>query len=540
MKSLRPYQLSAVESLLAYRSSEPILINASVGSGKSLIIAEYMRRSSLNILCLTMNSELVRNNALTYEQQGGLCGIYCSGLDSRDTTKPVIFATPHSAISDIRRQGPLSRRIFDVIIVDECHNITTTPDHTMYHKIFRHYDCKVIGLTGTPYRGKSISIVGPDQFFKKELVTIQMNDLMSQGFLVSPLFGIIKDQFEFSKLKVNSLGNFNAKELREATRNERLTARIMSEVIQVVRSGRNGAFIFAATIKHAHECLAALPKDESALIIGTTPESTRTRILDAARSGEIQYLVNVNCLTVGIDIPNYDVVAWLRPTESLTLYVQGIGRGLRLHPNKQNCVVLDYAGNIDRHGDVDDPLINEAIQQKDRADDGYCIQCYQCGNHNRVTARRCIGVVGGVRCSYFFNFKPCQHCSTENDIAAKYCRECEGELIDPNTKLRLLPGQASLTVDEVYYTITSQNFIITHHCGDELITEHYYLGNTHCKNIFYANFVKKVVEKPSAYYMKLNNLEYLKNLASKAMVPIAIVVSDDKKIKKKIFPETQF
>ncbi len=417
----------------------------------------------------------------------------------------------------------------------------------MYMRIINHYGAmaqseqymyRIIGLTGTPYRGKSISIVGPNELFKKEICSISTPFLIEQGFLVKPHFGLIADEFDFSKVKVNQAGKFNHTELQEVVdQNHRLTSKIMREVVEVVRSGRNGAFIFASTIKHCYECLAALPEGESAIIIGSTPHKERERIIYDARMGRIKFLVNVNVLTVGIDIPNYDICVWARPTESLILYTQGIGRVLRLSSGKSNAIILDYAQNLDRHGDLDDSIINAALQPRTPDDPDYCIPCYTCNTNNSIYSRRCIGLIPGLgRCEYYFQFKPCHSCETQNDTTARYCRSCQSELIDPNSKLRLLQNQIITTIQSIHYEITPQLFSLRYETDKGHITESYNLTSQRALNIFYANFVRKQVDKPSSYYMHLTDPEKLRMMLRYTKMPVILVVEiPDMRIKTKIY-----
>ena len=347
----RPYQQEAINKLKLRlkETSEALLVNASVGSGKSLILSEIllaMEKAKYPSLCLTMNSTLIEQNAETYRLQGGNPGIYCAALGKKEQEKTLIFASPHSVA---KKFPDIDCRL---IVIDECHNVNFDDEKSMYMRIIQHYrlqaqlknyNFRIIGLTGTPYRGKGVSIVGENQFFKEEVCSISTSWLISQNYLVKPRFGVASaGEFDFSKLKVNKFGNFNEKELQDIIdKNERLTGKIMREVSGIINSGRNGAFIFASTRKHCEECSRSLPVGQWAIITGETPHNERKEILYKAKNGEIKYLISVNCLNVGVDVPNFDVCVWVRPTESLILYTQGIGRVLRLHTEKNDAIVLD-------------------------------------------------------------------------------------------------------------------------------------------------------------------------------------------------------
>lgn len=561
MKTLRPYQQEAVNSAFEHliKGDAPLLINASVGAGKSLIIADILmkfQRLEKRVLCLTNNAELVRNNAATFKEQGGEPSIYCAALLSKDCSKNIVFGSPVTVANAIKNEADISSIKFSLIVVDEAHGINFNKKDSSYMRILSHYKAlypqmRVLGLTGTPFRGKGISIVGKDQFFKNQACDISASWLIERGYLSKPYFGAPENKsIDFSGVTINGMGQFNGKELQEAvSKSGRLTASIMREVVSLVDSKRNGAFIFASTKAHCQECYAALPPDTTAIITGDTPQQERIKILDAARNGFIKYLININVLTVGIDVPNFDTVVFVRPTESLVLYTQAIGRGLRLHAAKESCLILDYAGNLERHGDIDNPIINEAIKPKAGQEEDYVIPCYTCNTLNKVFARRCIGTPNNQRCSYYFDFKECPHCSVQNDITARQCRSCKGEIIDPNAKLKKRADKPILIDFEVLqakYIISSANnggavFRAYYNLSNNrIVSEQYYLVSDIAKRTFYHSFVKKHFKEASKVHRCLNSVRGMQFAVSKLdiMTPEKVTCwasPEGLKIKKKVF-----
>ena len=546
MKNLRPYQKDALNRIKQRlnETTHPLLVNMSVGSGKSIIcsyLLSMIEQKNQRALCLTMNSTLISQNHLTHKEQGGNSGIYCSGLKEHNTSAPIIFGSPQSVALAIKYNKPLSQVPFNLIIIDECQNVDAHHPNTLYMKILNWYGFKaqeaqrwyrVIGLSGTPYRGKSISIIGSNEYFKEEVVKVQMPWLIENHYLTKPYFGITKSEhIDFSECKIDSMGRFNNNDLEKAIdKNIRLTAVIMRELISIVERSQGGAFVFCSTIRHVEEAMKSLPAN-AASITASTPHEERKQILEDANNGKIKYLVNVATLLVGVDCPRFHIAAFLRPTESLTLYTQAIGRALRLFPGKEKAYVLDFADNLERFSDFDDPLINEAIQPKPENEQEYVIPCYTCGTNNTVNSRRCIGRVANTRCDHFFVFKPCHVCAIENDVTSRICRSCNTELIDPNTKLRLLPNQTIVTVEKIQYHI-SDNLFAVYYNGQHL--ERYALNSRRALNIFYANFVRKYVDKPSSYYMRLSDVEALKAMVPHIKEPSTLVMEDGK-IKQKLF-----
>jgi DNA repair protein RadD len=360
------------------------------------------------------------------------------------------------------------------------------------------------------------------------------------------------ESLDFKDVKINALGKFDNAQLEEVvTKSGRLTASIMREVVSLVDTKRHGAFIFASTRAHCQECLDALPRDTSAVITGDTPQEERIKILDAARNGFIKYLININVLTVGIDVPNFDTVVFVRPTESLVLYTQAIGRGLRLYPSKENCLVLDYAGNVERHGDIDSPIINEAIQPKEGQEEDYVIPCYHCKTLNKVLARRCIGMPDNARCDYYFDFKACPHCEVQNDITARQCRSCRGEIIDPNKKLTKSAEKPILVDFEVLrakYIVSSANNespvlnAIYTLSQNRSVSEQYYLVSDLAKRTFYHMFAKKHFKEPSKVDRCLNSVRGMQFAINNLDIQTPDMVRcyvrpEGLKIKKKVFRE---
>ena len=528
--TLRPYQQTVVDRTLSKidEVTHPLLVVASVGAGKSLIISELMLKLSAKgwrCLCLTMSSTLIRQNHETYKLQGGDGGIYCAALNTKETTNPVIFGTPNSVLSDIKKEKDISRCPFNIVIVDEAHNINPQQSETMYMRVLNHfglmaqakqYDYRILGLTGTPFRYKGTSIIGENQLFKERICNISTSWLIERNYLTKPVFQMPRvASLNFSALKVNSMGKFNLKELADVvSASNRATANIMAYLVSVIDSGRNGAFIFASTLQHCKECMEVLPADQSACITGDTTGPDRERILNDAREGRINYLVNVATLLTGVDCPRFDVVCFVRPTESSVLFTQAMGRGLRLYSEKENCLVLDFAGNIQRFQDWEDPILTDALATTRDFEAELIFECPTCYTMNSEYARRCSGFANHERCDFYFEFKDCPHCQKPNDITARACTHCKGELIDPNTRLTF--AQANLPIQcpvlkSQYWVVNNPGKLAFHGLHHVLkpggykdtVRESYLLQTEYHKNIFYGKFVRESVKEPSRYYPNL-------------------------------------
>ena len=481
---LRPYQQRAHDKIVAWikRTTEPCMIEAATGAGKSHIIAELATTireiSGKHVLCIAPSKELVEQNHAKYP---GEASFFSASVGIKCREHPVVFGTPVTVLNSIRDFG----NEIGAIIIDECHGLTPT-----IRKIIRKIpnpNLRVVGMSATPYRLGSGYVfrswengeyASENGFFARCVDRVQAQELIDQGYLTPPRIGTLNaSSYETKHLQLNSMGLFNAADVERAYHGQgRKTASIIADIVEQSRD-RMGVLIFAATVAHAQECLDSLPPEMSAIVTGETPKKERASILSRFKRQEIKYIVNVSVLTTGFDATHVDVIAMLRATESVGLMQQIIGRGLRLHDEKTDCLVLDYAENIERHcpdGDLFNPLIEEKKGSKNGEDlecscavcdvrntfcarpnpDGYGVDNhgyfidldgYQVeGSYGPIPAhfgRRCTAtdLVAGkmVQCEYRWTSKPCPECKSDNDIAARRCSTCGAEIVDPNEKLRL-------------------------------------------------------------------------------------------------------
>ena len=521
-----------------------------------------IQRAGKRALCLVNNAELVRNNCAAFIDQGGNSSVYCAALGSKDASAPVVFGTPQSVLNGINKHETIGKIKFNIIVVDEAHAINYINHRTCFMRILRHYKqeypcMRLLGATGTNFRFKGAAIVGDKCLFKSQVGNITTEQLIADNYLIEPTFQIDDNLvLDFSGVKIKRNGMFDQQQLEHVVEESaRLTELICKQVIHIMESQRRfGVFFFATTKKHAEEIYGHLPPEQSAIILGETPQHERTEILDKARSGEIKYLVNIAIISVGVDVPAYDTIAYLRPTESLVLLVQTMGRVLRLSPHtkKTESLVLDFAGNIERHRDWDNPILLKAVQQVIDKDKPLVIQCPECQRFNTESARRCVGVTNDKRCDYFFEFKVCpaSGCQVKNDISSRYCRSCEAEIIDPNAKLTL---ESVKSVAQEVHVIkakfgvsgTSTSFRVTaaYQCRDDngnisAVHESYSPSSDKARYVFYGQFVRKHCEKSSTWFMHLHNRAKVEEMLDEASVPVRLLIEPDPKgirIKKKFF-----
>lgn len=460
--TLRPYQQEAVDATLAYfrQHTTPAVIVLPTGAGKSLVIAELARLARGRVLVLAHVKELVEQNHAKYCALGGQADIFAAGLKQRDSASKVVFGS----VQSVARHLDAFDDAFSLLIIDECHRISDAKD-SQYPLIIRHLQqrqprLRLLGLTATPYRlGKGWiyryhyhgMVRGEENcLFRDCIYELPLRYMIRNGFLVPPeRLDMPVVQYDFSQLDARANGLFSETELnRELKRQQRVTPLIVRQIVEYALS-RRGVMIFAATVEHAHEITSLLPAGEAALISAETPAPQRDALIQAFKQQQLRYLVNVSVLTTGFDAPHVDVIAILRPTESVSLYQQIVGRGLRLFTGKTDCLILDYAGNP---FDLYTPEVGE--QKPGRDNQPVQVFCPQCGFANLFWGkctddgtviehygRRCQGLQEDdqghrQQCDYRFRFKSCPHCGAENDIAARRCQQCQSILVDPDDMLK--------------------------------------------------------------------------------------------------------
>ncbi|HCH6448842.1 TPA: DEAD/DEAH box helicase [Vibrio parahaemolyticus] len=463
MYTLRPYQADSVKAVIHYfrKHSTPAVIVLPTGAGKSLVIAELARLAKGRVLVLAHVKELVEQNHAKYEGYGLKGAIFSAGLGRKETDQQVVFASVQSVVRNLDS----FKNQFSLLVIDECHRV---PDdkNSSYQKVITHLrelnpGIKVLDLTATPYRlgmgwiyqyhTRGQVRTEESRFFRDCIFELPIRYLLDENFLTpARMMDAPVLSYDFSQLKPANTGRYKEAEMDMVIdKAKRATPQIVEQIIQYARE-RKGVMIFAATVRHAQEIHGLLPEGETAIVIGDTPTPERDAIIQAFKNREIKYLVNVSVLTTGFDAPHVDLIAILRPTESVSLYQQIVGRGLRLSEGKNECLVLDYAGNS---YDLYQPEVGDP--KPDSTSEIITIPCPACGFNNNFWGkldsngfllehfgRRCQGYFEdedtGERehCGYRFRAKYCGECGADNDIAARICHECDATLVDPDKKLK--------------------------------------------------------------------------------------------------------
>lgn len=362
MLSLRPYQRKAVDSIYKHfaEKDDHCLIVIPTAGGKSLIMADFIKGvleqwPDQRILIVTHVKELIGQNfaeLIGFWPQAP-AGIYSAGLRRRDHRAQILFA----GIQSVHKKAELLQRA-DLVLIDEAHLIPRK-SNTMYRRFLdtmlaMNPHMKVIGLTATPYRLDSGMLhKGDDALFSHIAYEVSCRDMVQQDYL-APLISKSPD----TQLDVAGVGKrggeFIPGQLEAAVDIDHVTKAAVDEIV-TYGEDRRSWLVFGSGVKHCEHIAEEIRSRDysAACIFGDTPAAERDDIIRRFKAFEIRCLVSMGVLTTGFNAPAVDLLAMLRPTQSTGLYVQIAGRGMRKAPGKDNCLVLDFAGNVRRHGPVD-------------------------------------------------------------------------------------------------------------------------------------------------------------------------------------------
>ena len=361
---LRDYQKAASDKAVAFfkdknKKSNGVMV-LPTGAGKSIVIADIAHRLNDYVLIFCPSREIVEQNFKKLCSYGILdCSIYSASFNSKEISR-ITFAT----IGSVKSHPELFAH-FKNIIVDECPLVN--PIEGMYKDFFDAVKCKVLGLTATPYRLSSSRDFGSmlkfitrtkPHVFSEVIYHVQVSTLLDMGYLSKvnyyPMNPIGWNELN---LKINTTGaDYTDKSVQKEY--ERID--FYSYIVHIVQrlmnpkagGKRKGILVFTRFLKEAERLTMSIPG--CAIVSGDTPKKEREHILEAFKAGEIPVVANVGVLTTGFDYPELDTVVMARPTMSLAMWYQIVGRAIRPHPSKECGWIVDLCGNIKRFGEVSD------------------------------------------------------------------------------------------------------------------------------------------------------------------------------------------
>lgn len=423
---LREYQHDALDALFHYWNREASalphdndnkkpfkpIVEMATGTGKSVVIATLCReqvehyRPNSRVLVLTHVRELVAQNAqaMLRTWPGAPIGINSAGLNRRDTSATILFASVQSVFKKGRELG-----VFDLVIVDEAHLIPRDGEG-MYRSLFVALEenrddanalrrsqgleylpeMRIAGFTATPYRLDSGRLdKGEGSLFDGVAYVYGLGRAVKEGFC-SPLISRATAT-EINVANVGrSGGDFKVGELEAAALDEAVIAGACDEIV-TLGADRKSWLVFCSGVKHAEKvCEAMRARGVSCrTVTGETPKGERDYTFQLFKLGSIKCLTGCNVFTTGFDAPAVDLIASMRPTLSTSLYVQMAGRGTRIAEGKANCLYLSYDGNVRRHGPVDEVSVDEKRPGSVKADAIASKICPGCESHVGLATFTC-------------------------------------------------------------------------------------------------------------------------------------------------------
>jgi DNA repair protein RadD len=426
--------LRALETYFNARSGNPLIV-LPTGCGKALTIATFIKEAittypGTRIINATHVRELVFQN---YQEFLGCdtgidAGIYSAGLKRRDLSHPVIFA----GIQSIYKRAFEFGRV-DLLVVDEAHTISRDGQSRwgQFIKDLRVTNpyLKVIGFTATAFRLDSGALIdGEEALFDDIVYEYGLLQAVQEGYLAPVVPKWMATTYDISSVHKRG-GEYVPGELERSVDVDELTQSAVREICEY-GSDRRSWLVFCAGVKHAGHVTEALRARgvTAAAISDQTASGERDTIINQFKAGQIRAVCNVGILTTGFNYPALDLIACLRHTQSAGLWVQMLGRGMRLAPGKKDALVLDFARNSDRFGPLD-----------------------------QIRAKR-KGEKGGDA-----PVKICPECDDTCFAGVRLCPSCGFEFPEPEPKFEREASEAALLSDQaaqpVWHPVTAVTYV---------------------------------------------------------------------------------
>ena len=396
---LREYQVKAKEKLkklkrLGFRN---ILLQSPTGSGKTVIAISIIEGSiskGNRVFFMVHKRELVNQACEALDKAGIKYGVMASGYEMNQEPLVQVVSIP----TLIRRYDKLDIKFPKVILWDECHHIVAVTWAALFNFFRASFH---IGLTATPERkdGKGLK-----DFFQVLITTESIKKLTDLGYLVPSKIFVPKYVPDMKGIRKTG-GDWNKGDMIE--RFDRVERKIVGNSVEMYKKYANGkrGIIFAYSVQNSKNTCKAFREAGISIehIDSNTPEKERDRIFSAFKQGDIQLISNVEIFTEGVDVPDIEVIIMQRPTDSLTLFLQMVGRGLRPCEGKIYLIILDHVNNThyQRHG----------LPEDDR---GWSLK-----------GRKTRKVVEYKQLDVVSHYKECPKCGATQPLQVTECQECD-------------------------------------------------------------------------------------------------------------------
>lgn len=405
----RPYQEDALTAIWSYFASgkrgNPVIAHPT-GTGKSIIPAVFIERilkiwPNQRFLLVTHVSELIKQN---YDELKGHwpeapIGIYSAGLKSKEMANSIIYGGIQSMI-----KNPAAFGHRDIMFIDEAH-LVSDEDSSQYLTFIAtlrliNPNMKIIGMSATPFR-MGMGLLTEGKIFTDIIHNLTsmdgFNKLLSENYMKPLVPKRTHTELDVSNVAV-SKGEFVGSQLQAAVDVDKITYAGLKETAEAGYN-RQSWLIFASGIQHAEhiaQCLSTFGI-ECAAVHSKQPSDYNDAAIKAFKSNNLRAIVNYSKLTTGFNHPDIDLISDFRPTLSIPLHIQKLGRGTRPTPHAQNCLVLDFGRNVPRLGCINDPIIPK--KRNGAPGDVPVKICDECGTYNHTKVRFC------TNCGHEFTFQ---------------------------------------------------------------------------------------------------------------------------------------
>ena len=400
--TLRPYQNQLANDIRAAFGSganRPLAVSPT-GSGKtvlfSYITSQVLKRGS-RVIIVAHRREILDQISATLKRVGVPHGFIQAGKSA--STQPAMVASIQT----------LARRLDtvpapDLVIIDEAHHSVSKS----YVQMFAAWPtAKFIGVTATPERldGKGLGAM-----FDRMVMGPSVQWLIDNGFLAQPVYYAPREVVDLSQVHTVA-GDFDRSEAEEIVDTPRITGDAVTHYVRFCN--RQRAVAFCISVAHAQHVAdtfnsCGIP---SASIDGTLDPEVRKQRVEDLTAGKILVLTSCELISEGFDLPAVNAAILLRPTHSLSMHLQQVGRALRPYPGKTNAIILDHVGNCLRHGLAEQERDWDLSGREKRLKKSSLVETKQCS--------KCFAIFAGT---------VCPQCGSQREIAVREIEEVDGEL----------------------------------------------------------------------------------------------------------------
>ena len=365
---LRPNQITPVQSGVLFfkqKKADPSLIVAPTAFGKSIVIAQICHEVGEKMVIIQPSKELLEQNYNKFINLGGTASIYSAAMGEKEIGD-VTYATIGSIVKIAQQFKKLG---ITKVIIDECDRFPREPGGMLRKFLTASGVTHVLGLTATPLKlqtnmdeygrpfSKLVMLTSKSKkgnFFKNIIHVAQIDEMVSLGFW-SPLKYESYD-FKTGDLVYNSTNaDFTEDSITKAYTNQDIGGKIIKKIVDMPE--RKSILIAVPSIAAAKELSTRLPSCEA--VFSDMPSADRDRIIKEFKELKLRIVVQVNILSIGFDHPQLDCIITGRPTASLSWWYQFVGRVTRIHPDKENGLVIDFVGSVPKFGKVEDLLFKK-------------------------------------------------------------------------------------------------------------------------------------------------------------------------------------